>query len=790
MRIADYLNDNTLIICPREVRLAALGWLNENRLVRSVKFMSLEEYRRNYYFDYDERAVLFLCRKLQCKVSVARMYLDNLCYVEDRDYGNEKLNRLVEIRRELEEGKLLIHNPLFHSWLKKVRTVVYGYGKLDSFSAGMIDGEIIEYLYDSEREFTVNEFDNLEEEVEWLFNSIVELLNSGTDINNIFVTNLNDEYEAALRRFEEYYGIRVDYHNRDSIVGTPLVRQFMSWIGDLDHQQIYEKLHEYSDSPIYDQLIHVLNKYIEHDLKDVRELIHEDLLNTRAVMPQLSNVVRPAEMFKPLKDDEHLFVLSFNDAFPKMKTDTDYISDNIKSLVALDNSERTNLITKQNTLGYLSTVKNLHLSYCLNSSFSQHGICTLADNLKVERPQPSYAYSEKFNRTRMYYQLEDYLKYRQQTDILPRLYGNYQRSGYLEFDNTFKGLSEQQKSQLKKPMLSYTSMNEYNLCSFAYYLSRQLKIDLKKSTFYLRLGELFHDILEKCSLQDLQGFEQKYDELSLEMAEGVKEEFFLKKLKPDLKKAMEVIFQQKQHSMLNGEFHEKDITWKEDGQIAFSGKIDKVMYFHGPNQTLTVIVDYKTGGSITFVPELTQYGLSMQLPCYLFLLDNMDDSRLGSRQQIIYGGIYLQHILPKKNRYDESKSEDDYRREEMKLDGYSLNDVGIMQMVDDTLQPGSSSNSIRSLSLTKAGVFDKRSRIKSAEEMRELIAVAEREIRKAREAIADGQFAINPKYFNGKNLACTYCQYKDVCYHRYEDNVYLDNIVAEDGEESQQEVEA
>ena len=51
MKITEYLNDNTLIICPREVRLAALGWLNENKLLRSVKFMSLEEYRRNYFFD-------------------------------------------------------------------------------------------------------------------------------------------------------------------------------------------------------------------------------------------------------------------------------------------------------------------------------------------------------------------------------------------------------------------------------------------------------------------------------------------------------------------------------------------------------------------------------------------------------------------------------------------------------------------------------------------------------------------------------------------------------------------
>ena len=108
MNITDYLNDDTLIICPSEVKMAALRYLNESRLIRTVKFMNMEEYRRNYFFDYDENAILAICRMESCKPAIARMYLDNLCYVEDRDYGNENLNRLVDIKKDLQQKEQVI----------------------------------------------------------------------------------------------------------------------------------------------------------------------------------------------------------------------------------------------------------------------------------------------------------------------------------------------------------------------------------------------------------------------------------------------------------------------------------------------------------------------------------------------------------------------------------------------------------------------------------------------------------------------------------------------------------
>ena len=41
--------------------------------------------------------------------------------------------------------------------------------------------------------------------------------------------------------------------------------------------------------------------------------------------------------------------------------------------------------------------------------------------------------------------------------------------------------------------------------------------------------------------------------------------------------------------------------------------------------------------------------------------------------------------------------------------------------------------------------------------------------------ILEGNFMINPKIINGKNVSCEYCKYQDICYHNENNNIYLDS---------------
>ena len=48
----DFLSDNLLIICPNSYKLAILDYLNENKKIVNIKFMTLNEYKKSV--DEDE----------------------------------------------------------------------------------------------------------------------------------------------------------------------------------------------------------------------------------------------------------------------------------------------------------------------------------------------------------------------------------------------------------------------------------------------------------------------------------------------------------------------------------------------------------------------------------------------------------------------------------------------------------------------------------------------------------------------------------------------------------------
>ena len=81
MRVLDEINSETLIICKDSFKDKVL---NLHKLL-PIKFMKLKEFREKYYFSYDEDAIRYLSKKMGLKYNVAKMYLDNLIYIEDKE---------------------------------------------------------------------------------------------------------------------------------------------------------------------------------------------------------------------------------------------------------------------------------------------------------------------------------------------------------------------------------------------------------------------------------------------------------------------------------------------------------------------------------------------------------------------------------------------------------------------------------------------------------------------------------------------------------------------------------
>lgn len=765
-----FLEDNLLIVCPNSYKKTILKFLSDNKKMYCVKFMTMEEYKRNFYFDYDENAVNYLSKK-GMKIENAVNILDNLYYIENKEYHNEKLDYLVQIKKELDSKNLLIYNPFFRDFILRKKIVVYGYGHLDLFSVKMFNNyEVIPYNKVNDK-YIVYNFINIQEEVEFVFQQIVNLLQNGIDINSICLMNLDSEYEPIIKRMEKFYGILVEDIKKDTLMGTILGQEFYQLVLDKKEiNEIFNQMKKYDNEKDYPFIVDLLNKYSAFDLYAIKDEIKYELSSHVIKKDITENVVRVKNVFDDVSSFEYVFLLNFNSSsVPPLKMDTDYITNNIRNKVGLMLVEDENVLIKENTLNYLGSIKNLIISYKEKSSFNKYYPSILLDNMDYELKEyrRGFNYSEEANRSLYAKYLDDYVKYGIKNQNIDMLYNNYGTNNYLSYDNQFKGINKNSLINYldNQLTLSYSSIDNYYKCAFKYYLSNILKVDLFEESFMTIVGNVFHFCLSHMNDDDFD-LEKVYEDYLKEKEFNNKEKFFLEKLKKDLSFVIETI---KKHQFISGFtniLYEKkvDLTLMESPYVHFKGFVDKIMYKEKNGETLVSIVDYKTGNPDIKIKNL-EFGLSMQLPIYLYLIYQ---SKLFSN--IKFAGFYLQYILNVDIKKNNKKSIEDQKYDHLKLVGYSTSNQDRLSVFDATYE---NSEMIKGMKVKKDGNLACSANILSDDEIEDIIKMTHEKIMDATKEILDGNFIINPKIIDGKNVSCEYCNFKDICYREEKNNVYL-----------------
>ena len=781
--------DHILMLSPSTYKNGILKELSSQKKITDIKFMDLNEYRRNLFFDYDIRAIKYLKDRYGLSVDNAREIMNNLYYVEDRDYKNEKLNRLVEYKRELDRQGLLIYNRLFNNFLSDKKVIVAGYGELNRFDRDLINGEVIPFE-EKDRIYTLNVYESIEEEVEHLYNSIFDLLKDGADINDIHILGATGEYESYFKRYNTYYDFKIITESSDKLIGTALARKFLDMIDSLNKEEIYERLME-DDGPLIKKLVNIINRYAEYDLKEVKDFVIDDLKNTSVSDGSYRNGVKCAEMFTPFERKDHVFLIGFNDQIPVLKKDTEYITDKLRGLLKLSGVEEENELIKKNTRGYLSDIDNLYLSYCERSPFKKYNPNNLFAKQNIEEVRKTvgdYSRSEGVNRLKYAYMQDKYQKYGTRDSDYSLMYRNYGRNDYLSYSNKFSGLTGEQVKDLGKVSLAYTSMNTFYLCYFRYYLDRILKLSDSSDNFNTRIGSICHEVLQDMYTDKAFDFDVSYrkayeaEESKLKDKEKLfvdeAEEFFAEKIKEELKQDLQIINDQKEATLLDKQLCEQGFNIDVEENIRFTGKIDKVMYREGEDSVVANVVDYKTGSSSDIDRSIMEYGLSLQLPSYMYLLSKQNPFK---DKKILFGGLYLQHIINNSNRYDKDRSLAMQKMESMKLDGFSSDDTDRLEVTDPNLNDGLSSSIYKSLKKNNNGSLFARSKTMSDEEIKEKIELVDEKIRMAGHEIMKGNFRINPKQINGENVSCRYCPYGDICFKSSEDLDIISKGAQENG---------
>lgn len=274
------------------------------------------------------------------------------------------------------------------------------------------------------------------------------------------------------------------------------------------------------------------------------------------------------------------------------------------------------------------------------------------------------------------------------------------------------------------------------------------------------IGSLFHFVLEKCLDGDYL-IDEVYDEYIekhfMEIENTYKNKYFIGSLRKEIIFLVDTIKEQQSHSSHTKTMYEHEIVIDINRKIKtkIKGFVDKILAL----DNAMLVVDYKTTGSQKIDSTLFEFGLSIQLPIYLYLLENVSNN-------IEVAGIYVQHILDLDQIYDPEKDYLEEKKKKLKLEGITFDDIDLISKFDDTYEK---SQVIKSLSVTKDGSLRHLKNIMSLEERKELTNLMENLIMSCIDNVAEGNFKINPikidKYADG----CDYCPYKDICFRKFKD---------------------
>ena len=756
------IDDNSLVICPNNIKEKILLNMSKNKELVNAKFMNIEEFKNNYYGTYKDDAMYFLLKNFNINYDVAKEYLYNLFY------GYDKLN---DIYNDLKENDLLVFNQYFEKELETRRIIVIGYNNLDKYLLDVLNKYNAQFNKESMGEFKpqVYEFNTISEEINYVANDIINKLD-GKCLNDFYLVNVDDNYDVTLKRIFDMYNLPINFNKGSDIFGTLTVQEFIKNL--IDKRNIDDALNSIQKNDIYNIIIDIINKYsLPVDVDDEYiEIIKYDLKNTKIKESSYKNAINIISYDEINNQNSFYYFMNFNDGSVPAKVNDDMLIKDIdRANLGLNTSFERLQLEKECISNIISNYPNIIITYKLKDYFNTYMVSPLINDLGLSVSvidKDTYNHSNLYNKLKLAEKLDDFYKFNINDRELSDLMTTYQDLEYKTYDNSFKGID---KNLLKdylnnKLNLSYSSLDNYYHCAFRFYISNILKLDPFKDTFMTFLGSLYHFCLSNM-YQDNFDLNSLYNEYLNKRVLTNKEKFFVNKLYKDLEKIIDVIKKQDSLSKFKEVMTEKHIAIDKshDLNINFLGFVDKIKYEEKDGVMWLAIVDYKTGTPMTTLDNIN-YGLHMQLPIYIYLTSK------GLHKDVKIAGFYLQKILnPRK--FDSDTPDDDLKKN-LRLDGYTVNDEIIISDLDDSYE---NSEVIKGLGISSTGEFKKTAKLLSEEEINKIIDIVDKNIDEVIIKIENGEFKINPKRIDEKLIGCENCHFKDLCFRKEEDIVDLIN---------------
>ena len=776
MRIQDWqkFNEQHLVIVDKEQKEELVLSFFKHAFLPQFKIFTFEELKQFLTYSLSEELILQFAQKNQLSMENAWIYLNHLSYIqENKEYVSFRLQELQNLKKK--NADLLATDKGHLQFLKGKTVVVYQNQKYFKEIETLCQVYQLKCLKVEGPKVSLKEkevfcFDSIEEEVEYVAVSIAQLIEKGINPSKIKLCYAQDNLAYQIEKIFKFFRLPV-VSKPSKYIEIPFYKQFLEILKL--HSSVKEALDCYQkqlentiDEDKIQQLMTICNQWIHLKHEDFI-LVLEYYFKTHTINLFQAGMIEKISYHQKVSNDCYVFVLGLNQGIiPQSFKDEDFFSDVEKKELHLTTSEEKNQIELEDLKRFFAETKNLFMSYHLKENNKVCYPAILIDlwHFIVKRPTLSIydSYSTSYDQIK----LADAYDKNTQNAMIKVLEENY-LIDYCQYQNQFRIQNHQtfiDAIQKEKITLSYSTMNTFFQCPYQYYLSQICLFKDNQSTFNQEIGTLFHFILAN---EKEIGFdwEKNYDHyFDNQRILSSKEKFYLTKLKKELQFLLSFNHEMESHTQFKKTLCEQRLLVSYDNPmiLPIKGFIDKMMIYEDNQATYFALIDYKTGNPTLSLKHL-QFGLSMQLPVYLYLVNHN-----RKRSQDLVVGFYLQKIIPELNKYPQDSNEN--KRTNLKLQGYTIALKDKVALLDDTYN---SSQWIKGLKTKKDGSFYQTSKVLTLKEMEDISNLVEEKIKEASFAILSGDFKIQPKIINHKNESCKYCEYQHICHVKANDYLYL-----------------
>lgn len=710
--------------------------LNTNTYINGLK--PLSKVKKSYPF--------FIYKKFNLQPDITYRILPYLDYINIKDvYDDEKLNLCKNIKLSLLDNQ--IYKAFDFSNYKQL------YALNGSFVPAFLTK--VETIYKRnplDKTIDLHETDNPQEQVYAVFERVVDILESGKNINQIKIVNANEDDYYQLSKLFLDAGISTYHNKQTSIKSHPLYKKVKDYF--LSHSLIetksyIEDLSKNHPSLVY-PLIQCFNTYLDKDIESFKDVfIYEmDRLSLKEKRPL--NVIDFIDLDQMYHKDEIYLIMNYTDeSIPKKDIDNDFLSNHQKSMIHYPISEQINQYRK-NIVSFLLDELDVILFYPRETVTEMRPA-----SLDINRPIQVHRYKYRVKEV-SYLKNDDFLRYASLKELAenyhiikddyPRLKSQY--SNHKTFTHQFKGINKDDLNHLldRKYTLTGKKIEMLNLCPFQYFLTNLLNFDEFKDNHYIYFGNMLHKALEsviKDPSFDYEAMVHRSEDFPVDII--YKKDIFNEILLENIQYMIDLV-----QSFHNDSGYKKIMTeWpfskkrKAQDRFLMTGIIDKVMINDKTNHY--IIIDYKYSKHDFSIDDMKK-GRKLQLPFYYLIFDEAFDLNVS-------GIFYRQTGLNRMKKIDDS----DYR-----LNGVFLDDLDQMKALDpDGLH-------IKSLRYTKTGMFNYKSKI-SQSDFDDMKALMNHIVDQAAKQIEAGNFQIKPilnEEVGKTSISCVYCPHASICYSK------------------------